>query len=90
MRVARRFAVTGRVQGVGFRYFVHEAATREGVTGYVRNLTDGSVEAYVEGETEAVDRMERAIRTGPRGAHIRTVHAESEEPAGGYNDFSVR
>src|SRR5688572_24161637 len=64
MRIGRRFAVIGRVQGVGFRYFVHEAAVREAVTGYVRNLSDGSVEAYVEGEVEAVDRVERAIRMG--------------------------
>jgi acylphosphatase len=90
MRIGRRFAVIGRVQGVGFRYFVHEAAAREAVTGYVRNLSDGSVEAYVEGEAEAVDRVERAIRMGPRGAHIKTVHVDSEEPAGGYNEFSIR
>ena len=90
MRIARRFAITGRVQGVGFRYFVQDAAAREGVTGYVRNLSDGSVEAYVEGEAEAVTRVERAIRMGPRGAHIKNVHVDSAEPAGSYTEFSVR
>ena len=75
MRVARRFVISGRVQGVGFRYFVQEAAIREGVTGYVRNLFDGSVEAYVEGESEAVTRVERAIRMGPRGAPCRNPNA---------------
>ena len=89
MRVARRFAVTGRVQGVGFRYFVQEAASREGVTGYVRNLSDGSLEAYVEGEAGAVSRIERAIRMGPRGAHIKNVHVDNEEATGGYKEFSV-
>ena len=67
MRVARRYVVSGRVQGVGFRYFTQDAALREGVTGWVRNLPDGRVEALVEGE-EAVTRLERALRSGPRGA----------------------
>ena len=90
MRVARRIAVTGRVQGVGFRYFVLEAADREGVTGYVRNLADGSVEAYVEGEAEAVTRVERAIRMGPRGAYVTDVNVDDQEPAGAYKEFSIK
>jgi acylphosphatase len=89
MRVARRFGVTGRVQGVGFRYFVQEAADREGVMGYVRNLPDGSVEAYVEGEAEAVTRVERAIRQGPGGAHVKNVNVDDEEPGGYYKGFSI-
>jgi acylphosphatase len=90
MRIARRFAVTGRVQGVGFRYFIQEAADREGVTGYVRNLPDGSVEAYVEGEVEAVTRVERAIRRGPGGAHVKNVNVDDEDPAGTYKEFSIK
>ena len=90
MRIARRFAVTGRVQGVGFRYFVQEAADREGVTGYVCNLPDGSVEAYVEGEAEAVTRVERQIRRGPSGAHVKTVNVDDEDPAGTYREFSIK
>jgi acylphosphatase len=90
MRIARRFAVTGRVQGVGFRYFVQEAAGREGVTGYVQNLPDGSVEAYVEGEAEAVTRVERAIRRGPGGARVTSVNVDSEEPVGAYKEFSIK
>ena len=58
MRVARRIVVSGRVQGVGFRYFTQDTALREGVTGWVRNLPDGRVEAHVEGEIEAVARVE--------------------------------
>src|SRR5688572_33174665 len=73
MRVARRFVVSGRVQGVGFRYFTQDTARREGVTGWVRNLPDGRVEALVEGDAEAVTRVERALRTGPRGARVDRV-----------------
>ena len=90
MRIARRYGVTGRVQGVGFRYFVQEAADREGVTGYVRNLPDGSLEAYVEGEADAVIRVERAIRMGPGGARVHHVNVDDEEAAGAYKEFSIK
>ena len=63
MQVARRFVVSGRVQGVGFRWFTHDAATREGVSGWVTNLLDGRVEAFVEGERDAVTRVERVMIT---------------------------
>ena len=89
MRVARRFVVNGRVQGVGFRYFTQDAARREGVTGWVRNRPDGAVEALVEGDDEAVVRIERAIRSGPRGARIDTVYVDTEDPSGAYRDFSI-
>lgn len=89
MRVARRFVIHGRVQGVGFRWFTQEAASREGVTGWVRNLHDGSVEAWVEGEAEAVTRVERAIRSGPRGAHVEKVFVDNEDPTGSFKGFSI-
>jgi acylphosphatase len=89
MRVARRFLVSGRVQGVGFRYFIQDAAAREGVTGWVRNLPDGGVEAHAEGEREAVLRLERAIRSGPRGARVDTVTVDDELPTGAYHAFRV-
>jgi len=88
MRVARRFVIRGRVQGVGFRWFTKDAATREGATGWVRNLPDGAVEALVEGETEAVIRIERALRTGPRGARVEEVSVDTQEP-GGYRSFTI-
>jgi len=90
MRLARRLMISGRVQGVGFRYFSADVAAREGVTGWVRNLPDGRVEAYVEGEAEAVTPVERAMRQGPSGARVATVDAESEEPTGGLHGFSIR
>jgi acylphosphatase len=89
MRVARRLVISGRVQGVGFRWFAHDTAGREGVTGWVRNLPDGRVEAYVEGEADSVERVERALRRGPGGARVERVHVEIEEPGGAYTDFSI-
>ena len=89
MRVARRLVIGGRVQGVGFRWFAHDAARREGVTGWVRNLPDGRVEALVEGEAEAVERVERALRRGPGSAHVKDVFVNSEDPSGAYNEFSI-
>ena len=89
MRVARRLIISGRVQGVGFRYFTRETAAREGVKGRVRNLPDGRVEAYVEGESEAVTRVERALRQGPRGARVDAVEVDAEEPSGAYRGFEI-
>jgi acylphosphatase len=89
MRVARRYVISGRVQGVGFRYFTQDRALLEGLTGWVRNLPDGRVEALVEGDTDAVTRFERALRAGPRSARVERVYIDEEEPTGAYSTFSV-
>lgn len=89
MHVARRFVISGRVQGVGFRYFTQDTARHEGVTGWVRNLPDGGVEALVEGEAQAVTRVERALRTGPRGARVDRVYVDDEPATGSYSTFSI-
>lgn len=77
MIIARRFVISGRVQGVGFRYFAEDLALAENLTGYVRNLPDGRVEAVAEGDEESVLRFERAIHRGPRGAIVERVNAET-------------
>ena len=80
MIVARRFLIGGRVQGVGFRMFAEARAAVEGVHGYVQNLPDGSVEALVEGDDEAVDRIEMALRRGPAGADVESFEVEIRRP----------
>ena len=90
MIVARRFVVAGRVQGVGFRFFVEDAAQREGVSGYVRNLSDGRVEALVEGDAEAVARVERALWSGPPGSRVEDVVADAVAPSGRASGFRIR
>ena len=89
MLVARRFRVTGRVQGVGFRYFAQEAAGVEGLSGSVRNQPDGSVEVVVEGESESVWRFEAKLRRGPPGARIDGVEVNDEVPSGRAGAFVV-
>src|SRR4051812_45989020 len=88
MKIARRFLVTGLVQGVGFRWYTKDAARREGVTGYVRNLADGSVEAFAEGDIDAVTRLERAIRRGPAGGRAMSGDASDRTPGGGSKTFA--
>ena len=90
MIVARRFYIGGRVQGVGFRLFARDVALREGVGGWVQNLPDGRVEAFVEGEAEAVTRVERSLRMGPRGARVEKVSVIDEAPHSRIGGFDIR
>jgi acylphosphatase len=76
---ARRYFVSGMVQGVGFRYFTQDVAERLHLTGFVRNLRDGRVEAYAIGTPEQLARFRAAMEKGPRGA---MVHGVTEELAG--------
>jgi acylphosphatase len=90
MLAARRFLLAGRVQGVGFRFFVERHAAVEGVHGWVRNLPDGRVEVRIEGDVESVDRVEAALRRGPSGARVDSVAVDEEVPTGRATGFSIR
>jgi len=82
--------ITGLVQGVNFRHYAREQAQRLGLTGWVRNLHDGRVEATFEGEAEAVEAMLGWCRQGPPAAQVDEVQMTAEEPSGEFNDFRVR
>ena len=90
MIVARRYRVTGRVQGVGFRWFVERAALREGLHGWVRNAADGSVEAEAEGDAEAIARFESALRAGPSAARVEDLEITDVPPRLRATGFMVR
>ena len=90
MRVARRYVIGGRVQGVGFRFFAEAEAAREGLHGWVQNLPDGRVEVSVEGEAESVERFERKIGHGPPGARVSDVQVDETVPTGRGTGFSIR
>jgi acylphosphatase len=74
---ACRFFVSGRVQGVGFRFFAVTAAERAGVAGYVRNLADGRVEVYALGDEDQLAALHRELQVGPRFASVAAVQAEN-------------
>jgi acylphosphatase len=88
--VARQVRVRGRVQGVYFRSSTRQTARRHGVTGWVRNVEDGSVEAWLEGEAEAVDDVETwMLAGGPPAAEVVDADVASVEPEG-HARFDVR
>ncbi|MFL6779170.1 MAG: acylphosphatase [Sphingomicrobium sp.] len=88
-KVARKVRVFGRVQGVFFRQWTVNQARAFGVSGWVRNCPDGTVEAYVAGDQEAVAKMIAAMHDGPSQAHVDDVIADPVEPIE-VSGFSVR
>ena len=79
---AYRYLVTGRVQGVGYRYFVLREAERLGVAGFTRNLSDGRVEVVAEGSDEVLDELESGLRRGPSFAAVNGVDRAPIPPRG--------
>jgi acylphosphatase len=86
----KRYRVIGRVQGVGFRYFVYREAANLSVDGWVRNCVDGSVEALARGSTEDLERFKRCLQEGPSFSNVTSVsefEVDDENVAAG---FSIR
>ena len=89
-KVRAHLFITGRVQGVFFRASSREEAQSRKLTGWVRNLYDGRVEAVFEGEDEAVQSMISWCHSGPSHAAVTDVSVEIGEPGGEYTDFDMR
>lgn len=87
--IARRYAVRGRVQGVGYRNFAQHAAEMSGVTGWVMNRDDGSVEALAMGEPEQLARFAGLLYKGPRWADVRHID-ESEAAPESCSGFRIK
>ena len=87
--IRRRVTVSGRVQGVFFRESCRREAQAAGVAGWVRNRSDGTVEAVLEGDPAAVERVLAWMRRGPSHARVSDVGAVPEEP-GGERGFTIR
>jgi acylphosphatase len=81
--VIRQYRVEGRVQGVGFRWFVRREAARLGVAGWVRNNPDGSVEAVAHGTAEQLTEFEAALRRGPAMSKVTNLHVSEKVDEGG-------
>jgi acylphosphatase len=87
---AKRFFVSGRVQGVGFRFFAERTASSLGISGYARNLFDGRVEVYAIAGDEQLEALKNALQRGPRMAEVDRVDRQDAEILPQYvNGFSI-
>jgi len=90
LKARARVVVSGRVQGVFFRSETQDEAVKRGLTGWVRNLPDGRVEAVFEGEKDKVDKLIEFCRRGPPGARVTNVELVWENYTGEFRDFRIR
>ena len=86
---AKRYVVYGRVQGVGFRYATSRYAQRHGLTGWVRNNVDGTVEVIAEGKNESIQRFTLWLRKGPTGSHVVKLELYDIPATATYRRFTV-
>lgn len=86
---ARRFVVRGRVQGVGFRWFVEREAHILGIAGWVRNNHDGSVEVLAQGTGHQLSGLHSRLREGPRAARVDNVEVSETQPVSGLSAFRI-
>ncbi|MBZ5657708.1 MAG: acylphosphatase [Acidobacteriia bacterium] len=87
---ARRFLVRGRVQGVGFRWFVEREAAILQIAGWVRNNHDGSVEVLAQGTRDQLAGLHSRLREGPRAARVDEVEVSEAQPAEGLTSFRIQ
>jgi acylphosphatase len=87
--IARKFLISGRVQGVGFRYFVQRSSAKHQVRGYVRNLDDGRVEVLAEGNAKAVEEFRFDLAAGPTHSRVGEIEEIVLEPSGLYPSFRI-
>lgn len=88
--VAAEIRVSGRVQGVGYRFFTERLAAELGIMGWSRNMADGSVELEIEGEKGAVEKFVDALETGPRMARVENVSVSWKPFEGRYKNFFIK
>jgi acylphosphatase len=89
MVIARKFLISGEVQGVGFRYFAQRSSARHQVRGYIKNLEDGRVEVHAEGSTKAVEDFRLDLAAGPTHSRVAGIEEIVLEPTGRYSAFRI-
>ncbi len=89
MKIARKFLISGEVQGVGYRFFAQRAAARHQIIGYVRNLPDGRVESLAEGTQASVEAFKHDLATGPAYAQVINIEEINLDPTGAYSSFRI-
>ena len=87
--IARKFLISGEVQGVGFRFFAQRSSARHQVRGYVRNLEDGRVEVLAEGNAKAVDAFRHDLAAGPAYSRVGQIEELVIDPSGLYPNFRI-
>ena len=90
MKEQRHLRIHGKVQGVGYRFYATRVARRMGLKGWIQNNRDGTVDALVEGEKQAIDDWVEEIREGPRYAEVTKIDSESKDFTGKLPDFDVK
>ncbi len=88
-KAAKKYVISGRVQGVGFRFFAEDWASRLGIRGYVKNLWDGNVEVYAIGNEVSLDEFKRHLQEGPRSARVSSVEEFDESVNDRYAGFAI-
>ena len=89
MKIARKYLISGDVQGVGFRFFAQRVAARHQVVGYVRNLPDGRVEVLGEGSLESIEGFKHDLAAGPEHAAVEGMEELNLDPTGQYKSFRI-
>lgn len=87
--IARRFFISGEVQGVGYRYFAQRTSAKHQVKGFVRNLADGRVEVLAEGAATAVEAFKHDLAAGPAYSRVKNVEEIVLDPSGRYSTFRI-
>ena len=87
--IARKYFISGEVQGVGYRYFAQRSSARHQVRGYVKNLDDGRVEVLAEGNDKAVDAFRLDLAAGPTYSRVGLIEELVVEPSGAYSAFRI-
>ena len=89
MKVAKRYLIAGRVQGVGYRFFAERVANQLGIHGHVKNLWDGNVEVYAIGDEVHLEEFKRRLAEGPRSARVTNVEEFGEPVDKRYTKFVI-
>jgi acylphosphatase len=89
MVIARKFLISGEVQGVGFRYFAQRSSARHQVRGYIKNLNDGRVEVHAEGSVKAVEGFRLDLAAGPIHSRVTNIEELVLDPTGRYSAFRI-
>ncbi len=87
--IARKFYISGEVQGVGYRFFAQRSSARHQIRGYVKNLDDGRVEVLAEGPAKAVETFRQDLAAGPLSATVTVVEELVIDPTGHYSNFRI-